>query len=183
MRLQPGTIAPEFETPDVSGNLQTPRPAAGKLLLLSFMRNASCALCNLRVHELIGRHPELQQHGLEVLAIFESPAENIVQHVLRQNVSFPIIADPNGQLYDLYSVETSEEKVTATLGAAWQNSLVKRAEEIGYPLTPEAGSNFYRLPADFLIDGEGRIVAAHYSDAVGRHMAFETIEDLLPVVS
>jgi peroxiredoxin len=147
------------------------------------MRNAACALCNLRIHELIERYPEFRQRGLEVLAIFESPKENIDQHVLRQNVPFPIIADPKGQLYDLYGVETSEEKVKATLGADWQNSLVTRAAGIGYPLTPEAGSNFYRLPADFLIDPEGRTAAAYYADAVGQHLAFEAIENLLPVVS
>lgn len=183
MKLQIDMLAPAFEKPDVNGKLHTPRPAQGNLLLLSFLRNAACALCNLRVHELIERYPEFRQRGLEILAIFESPEENIVQHVLRQNVPFPIIADPKGQLYDLYGVETSEEKVKATFGAEWQNSLVTRAAEIGYPLTPEEGSNFYRLPADFLIGSDGHIAAAYYSDAVGRHLAFEKIEDLLPVVS
>lgn len=183
MKLQTNMLAPAFEIPDINGNLQIPRPAPGKLLLLSFMRNASCALCNLRIHELIERYPNFRQRGLDVLAIFESAEENIRQYVLRQNLPFPILADPKGQLYDLYGVETSEEKVTATLGAAWQNSLVQRAAEIGYPLTPEPGSNFYRLPADFLINSDGRVTAAYYSDAIGRHLAFDTIEDLLPVVS
>jgi peroxiredoxin len=183
MKLHTGMLAPTFERSDLTGTLRTSRPAQDNLLLLSFLRNAACALCNLRVHELIEHYPEFQQRGLEVLAIFESPEENIVQHVLRQNVPFPVIADPKGTLYDLYSVETSEEKVKATFGADWQNRLVIRAAEIGYPLTPEAGSNFYRLPADFLIDSDGRITAAYYSDAIGRHLKFETIEDLLPMVS
>lgn len=180
MKLHTGMLAPIFEYPDLTGKARKPRPSQGNLLLLSFMRNAACALCNLRIHDLIERFSEYQQCGLEVLAIFESPKDNIVQYVSRQNVPFPIVADPNAQLYDLYGVETSKEKVTATVGADWQNNLVKRAAKIGYPLTREEGANFYRLPADFLIDSEGRITAAFYADAVGQHLAFETIESLLP---
>lgn len=180
MKLKTGMLAPHFEISDLTGNLYAPRPKSGDMLLISFMRNAACALCNLRIHELIQRFPDFQRDGLEVLAIFESPAVNIARNVSRQGVPFPIIADPAGHLYDLYGVETSEEKVTATLGSDWQNELVKRAAEIGYTLTPEEGSNFFRLPADFLIDSQGRITAAFYSDAVGRHLAFETIGQRLP---
>ena len=47
--------------------------------------------------------------------MFESPRENILQYVGRQDAPFPIVADPQAQLYALYGVEVSEAKVAKTM--------------------------------------------------------------------
>jgi peroxiredoxin Q/BCP len=79
------------------------------------LRNAACALCNLRVHELITHYPALSQHGLVVIAVFESPHAAMLEYVGRQDAPFPLLADPEAQLYDLYSVEASEAKLAHTI--------------------------------------------------------------------
>jgi hypothetical protein len=81
----------------------------------------------------------------------------------------------------MYGVESSEEKVmvAATNPTAKQQQIILDAAEIGYPLTPEEGANFFRLPADFLIGPDLVIQRAFYSDAVGDHLPFEEIEQFL----
>src|SRR5205823_6155922 len=143
--------APDFEAEEIFGNPVSLKAYAGKLVLLSFLRNGACAMCNLQIHKLIERFPEYHSRGLEVIAVFESPRESVVTHVSKQNVPFTIIADPRAVLYDLYSVESSQEKVLVPVDETWRNGMIREAEAIGYKLMHEEGSNFFRMPADFLI--------------------------------
>jgi thioredoxin-dependent peroxiredoxin len=179
MKLSTGMTAPAFETVDVFGNPISLRAYAGKGLLLSFFRNGACAICNLQVHHLIEKYPEYRQHGLEIVAVFESPQSSILQYVGKQNAPFPIVADPQAVLYDLYGVESSEAKVMAPADMEWRSGLIAEAKAIGYELTKEEGSNFFRLPADFLIGPDQRICAVHYSETVGTHLSFAEIEQFV----
>jgi thioredoxin-dependent peroxiredoxin len=82
-------------------------------------------------------------------------------------------------LYDLYGVETSEAKVQATMADAGTTERVKEAALAGFELTEEADSNFYRIPADFLIDPDGIIREAFYSELVGQHMNLDIVDSYL----
>ena len=179
MRLTAGDTAPSFHTEDVFGNVVSLAAYSGKSLLLSFFRNSACAMCNLQVHRLIEHYPDLRRRGLEVVAVFESPKQSVLTNVTRQNAPFPIVADPDAALYDLYGVEVSQEKVLAPVDEAWRAGMVQEAAAIGYPLIHEDGSNFFRLPADFLIGPNGKIEAAFYSEAVGEHLSFAQIDAML----
>ncbi|GHO89666.1 alkyl hydroperoxide reductase [Dictyobacter formicarum] len=185
MKLQTGMVAPHFEAEDVFGERIDLRAYEGKFVLLSFLRNGGCALCNLRVHQLIKRYPELYAHGLEMLAVFESPVASIKQYVTsRQDVPFPIIVDPGAQLYDLYGVEVSQEKAQASVarvGTPEIQQMIQDAAAIGYELTHEDGANFHRMPADFLIGPDQRIQRAFYSDLIGDHLSLAEIEEALSV--
>lgn len=178
-RLVVGEAAPIFQTEDIFGNTVDLSAHAGRWVLLSFLRMSACALCNLRVHELIGRYDDLQRRGLDAIAVFESPRENMLQYVGRQDAPFPLIGDPQAKLYDRYGVETSEEKVQATMQAASTPERIAAAKAAGFELTPEPGSNFHRMPADFLIGPDGIIREAFYSDLVGEHLPFAVIERYL----
>src|SRR5258708_30349071 len=145
MKLAVDMKAPDFKTEDVFDNPVSLSAYKGKLLLLSFFRNGACAVCNLQVHKLIQRYPEYRKRGLEIIAIFESPRESILANVTKQNVPFPIIADPGAVLYEIYGVETSQEKVLAPVDEVWRDNMIRDAENIGYKLMHEEGSNFFRM--------------------------------------
>ena len=175
-KLMVGMAAPIFQSVDLFDqpiNLQDYR---GHWLLLSFYRNAACALCNLRIHELIAKYPKYKQKNVYMLAVFESPRANLLQYVGKQDAPFPIIGDPEAYLYNLYAVETSEDKVNATIAAPEGQQRVKEASAAGFELTKEPGSNFYRIPADFLIDPAGIIRQAFYSELVGEHLDLTVID-------
>ncbi|MFN8537104.1 MAG: peroxiredoxin-like family protein [Thermomicrobiales bacterium] len=173
--------APTFQTNDLFGNPVDLASYRGRPLLLSFFRNAACALCNLRVHMLIERHAEFERAGLAVVAIFESAGAAMREHVGKQDAPFPLIPDPEARLYDLYGVENSAEKVEATMALPGTHAQVAAAAERGFPLTKEEGSNFLRMPADFLVGPDGSVLEAHYADYVWDHLPFERIDAFLGV--
>ncbi len=176
MRIQPGIPAPDFHVSDHLGNPIKLQDYAGKWLLLSFLRNGACAMCNLRVHQLILKFPSLQAQHLEIITVFESPSSSINQYVGKQDAPFPIISDPEAKLYALYGVESSEEKVNATMAKPETPAMITQAAESGFALTPEEGSNFYRMPADFLIAPDSSIQIAQYAEFVYDHLEFEKLE-------
>ena len=165
-----GMPAPIFQTTDLFDRPFNLADYRGRWLLLSFYRNAACAICNVRVHTLIGKYDSYHQQGLEMLAIFESPTISLRQYVGKQNAPFPIVGDPEAHLYDLYGIETSMDKVNASMGNAITQQRVQEAAAVGFQLTKEDGSNFYRMPADFLIDPDGVVREAFYSEVVGQHL-------------
>lgn len=175
-RLAVGEAAPIFQTTDIFGNEINLEALRGHPVLLSFYRYSSCSVCNFRVHKLITKYPEYQAKGLAIIAVFESPVENIRQYVGKQDAPFPIIADPQTRLYDLYGVETSEAKVQASLQNTLTQTVAQSAVAQGYPLMREDGGNFNRMPADFLIDADGIIRDALYSEIIGEHLPLERIE-------
>lgn len=179
MKLTVGSTAPQFSTHDIFGNPLSLEDYAGQALLLSFFRNGKCAICNLQVHKLIQKYPEYREHGLQIVAVFESPRESVLANVQKQDVPFPLIADPDARLYDLYGVGNSEEKVMSNPNPERRNRIIAEAAAIGYELTKEDGQNFFRMPADFLIGPDQRIQTAFYSEDVGEHISFETIDGFL----
>lgn len=185
MQLLPGMLAPTFHATDLRGAPLDLADYRGKLLLLSFFRNAACALCNLRVHALIERHAAYQQAGLAMVAIFESPPDAMQRYVGRQAAPFPLIADPEATLYRLYGVENSAEKAAATVALPSTQEVIATAASHGFHLTPEEGSNMLRMPADFLIGPDGHLLEAHYANYVWDHLPFTRIEAALqhPVIS
>ncbi|HWO54268.1 redoxin domain-containing protein [Paenibacillus sp. JTLBN-2024] len=175
-QLRPGDAAPWFEAADQNGEPVTPDTYAGRNLLLAFFRNSACALCNLRVQQFIKRYETWKRQGMEVVAFFESPEANLRQYVGRQNAPFPLIADPEAEIYARYGVESSEAKMKATLAQPDIHEITARVEAAGFKLIPEEGSNFNRIPAEFLIDEQGIVQVAHYGSLITDHLPFEAIE-------
>lgn len=179
MKLHAGSPAPRFEVEDVWGTPVRLDDLVGRPILLSFFRNALCAICNLRVHQLIERYPAYASAGLAVLTVFESPAERVRDNVGKQDVPFTLIADPTARLYDLYGVETSAEKVEASAARPETPSIIDAAAAAGFQLTPEEGSNFLRIPADFLIGPDLVVARAHYAEYVTDHLPLDAVEAFL----
>ncbi|MBY0160261.1 redoxin domain-containing protein [Paenibacillus lautus] len=175
--LQSGEYAPVFQSVDQNGNIVSLEAYRGRKVLLAFFRNAACALCNLRVHQFIQRYPQWQDpYHLDVICFFESPEAALHRYVGQQDAPFPLIADPNAELYALYGVETSADKTRATLAQPNVHEYTDEAEAAGFKLTPEEGSNFNRIPAEFLIDERGIVRIAHYGRLITDHLPYETIE-------
>lgn len=179
MHIQPGMRAPDFRAADLFGNPIELAAYQGGPLLLAFLRNAACALCNLRVHMLSERYADYRRAGLGVVAVFESAAEAMRQYVGQQDAPFPLIADPEARLYALYGVESSEAKIAATMAMPATQQQIAAAAAQGFQLTKEAGSNFRRMPADFFIGPDGRVLEAHYINYVWDHKEKENVSGVI----
>jgi len=173
MRLQENQTAPLFKVQDIKGetfDLAAPRD---KPLVLAFFRYASCPLCNLRVHELIENYDYLKEK-VEILLIFQSPKEKIVQYVGKQNIPYRVFPDPQRVLYRLYGVESS------WLGfvKAWSVKIIRVfkavIKERYLPGTVEG--EIHRIPADFILDTNNMILKAYYGSDIGDHLPLEELK-------
>ena len=177
MKLQAGQPARDFQVTDIHGNPVRLNDYAGKKLMLSFYRYASCPLCNLRVHDLIRHQPEFRARGLHMLAVFQSPAESIQRYVGKQLAPFPIVADPARSLYRLYGVEPS----WAGFGKAMLFKLPMAFEAvIGNGFLPgRMEGDKAMIPADFLIGPDLVVRDAFYGKDIGDHMPIRDVENFL----
>ncbi len=116
-RLTPGTAAPDFHVTTVQGKEVNLSDYRGRRLLLSFYRFATCPFCNLRVHRLLQKRAAYQARNLELLAVFPSREELLLQYVSRQDERLPIISDPERRLYQAYGIETSNRGYPSCLAA------------------------------------------------------------------
>jgi thioredoxin-dependent peroxiredoxin len=174
MRLSTGSRAPALRTTDFLGEAVDLAALQGRPVLLSFYRYASCPVCNFRVHALIGTYPEWSAQGLEVIGVFQSSAKYVAQYVGRQDAPFPIVPDPQMQHYKRFGVE-------ARWGGLFSWNVIKTALSAfrqGY-WPGRVDGPFQRVPADFLIDRQGRIAMAHYGKDIDDHIPLATIAQWL----
>ena len=159
MPLQAGDSAPNFEIYDVEGNLITLAQFRGRKVMLAFFRFAACPFCNLRVHELAAKYP-LLKNKIEIIAVFQSPAETLDKHRIAQKLPVHIVPDPAMGLFSLYQGELSWSKFMSahTLKAhKWIQGVATGAFDGGTTL-----GELRLAAADFLIDEQGIIHRAHY---------------------
>lgn len=175
MRLKKGEFAKDFNMTDIFGNRITLKDYSGKKLMLSFYRYASCPLCNLRVHQLIQYYPKFHEKGLEMLAFFQSPRGSILRYVGKRDSPFPIIADPNREVYDLYGVESS---LKGYLKGLTRTSAFSEARKLGFKGGRTEGKKTL-IPADFLIGPNLKIEVTYYGKDIGDHLPIEDIERFL----
>lgn len=170
--IQEGQVAPAFAGTTYKGEAIDLSAFKGKKVWLGFYRWASCPLCNLRVSELIERYAEFEKAGIQHISVFQSPAENIQKYVGSQQPPFPIIADPDMQLYGTYGVQTSFLAMLyprVTLRAI--QAMLSGFMTLNLGEGPKA-----RVPADFLVDPEGLVWKAYYGKAISDHIPFDEVE-------
>lgn len=170
MRLRTGDRAPRLRLVDVEGRLvmfgARARPA-----LVCFFGDAACAFCNVYVYELIRHYEQLARRGVEVIVLYNATQEAVWRFVAGRPRPFPIIADAPSIAFRACGVERS-----------WWGKLrglVLHAPTFlrGLRMVGMAGLNANAtMPADFLIDGDGTVVEAHYGADPGDHIPFRRIE-------
>jgi len=179
MKLKVGQQAPLFHATDIYGRRVSLVEYFGGKLLVSFYRAAVCPLCNLHTWHTINRYGQYQRQGLRVVAFYESSPEHAHHYLDRLQPPFPIIADLNRQVYDLYGLDSS------FFGAIYARLF--RLGDYRAAAQRHIGGNvvenllhmdgrFGRLPAEFLIGPDLRIRRAHYGRDAGDFLLFSEID-------
>jgi hypothetical protein len=145
--------------------IELPDPA--RLVHLQFHRFAGCPVCSLHLRSFARRHAELEAAGIREVVVFHSPPDEL--RGLVADLPFAVIGDPDRRLYRELGVESGrrallDPRVWGTIVVAVLRSLVAvvRGRERLPSLTPHGGR--FGLPADFLIDTRGRILACKHGE-------------------
>jgi peroxiredoxin Q/BCP len=163
MRLTIGSQAPNFSVQALGGRQIDLAAFRGRPVLLKFYRFATCPVCNLHMHRFIKEYDKVQALGITAVVVYHSPAEKL-QAANIDLPPFPLVPDPEKRIFKACGVERGW---AGMFSPAVMRDYI-RAMRAGFPpgmLTNDGGIT--GNPADFLIDGDGCIVYAHY----GRHYA------------
>lgn len=157
-KLVPGAQINPLVLQDIHGN-KIHLPEIGLWTHLQFRRYSGCAICNLHVQETINRQAEIKAAGINEVIFFQSSADYLVAQFADKPVT--LIADAELRYYKEFGVENSFMSIANP--AAWSPGF-KGMFKFGIQL-PKKGESPLGLPADFLIDDQGKLVAVHY----GKH--------------
>lgn len=169
--LKVGATAPIILEKDLWENV-VKVPNEKQWVYLSFHRFASCPFCNLRTNELIRNYPKFKEKQIEIITIWPSKKELLLEHSNPDSAVFPILSDPKKHLYKAYGVKESSLK-----GAI---RLLKHPRLIWEALTQsnkklEIDSDPTLMPASFLIDPNGIIRMAYYGKHYVDHPSVKSI--------
>jgi len=171
--LQAGDKALDFSRPDLYGNPVRLSDYRGKKVLLVFFRYATCPFCTVRFVRLVQEAQHYSEQGIQIIGVFESSAQYIHEYLSRRGLPFPVIPDPDGELYALYGVKRSLAGLL--FGMFRMPTLLRALFDTQYRMARPDGS-VTRIPADFLIGPDQVIAEAYYGSDIGDHIPFKHIE-------
>ena len=173
MRRQPGDAVGRLRLPALDGSTFDLEQLHGRRFMLSFFRFAACPFCNLRIHDLSQRFDEFGK-GFTVVAVFDSPLENLRRYASRHQAPFPILADEDNIYYRAFAIERSLagmlKAAVLRFPSVVDGVLVKRYLPTGFK------GRLDTLPADFLVDEHGIIRQAYYAGDIGDHLPIERVQ-------
>ena len=156
MKFKPGDRIPPITATTIHGEAITVPDKGTSDVHLQFLRFAGCPVCNFHVHNLSKRATEIKEAGIHQVLVFHSSRDEMLKY--QAQLPFDCIPDPNKSLYREFGVETSllallrPAVLWAGIRGIWTTrKLYKKAE-----------NGIFGLPADFLIDPDGEVLAAHY---------------------
>jgi peroxiredoxin len=171
-KLRKNDNAISFTVYDYQGNKINLSDYKGGKIILSFFRGASCPFCNLRVNQLINQHAEFERKGIQIIVFFAATKAEISQYAGQQKAPFPIIPDPDLEVYKKYGIEESSLGMFKAMINPFKMMKVIFA---GF-FNMRSISDRPIVPADFLIDKDQIIYRVHHGKDFGDHIP---LRDLL----
>ncbi|SDH94229.1 redoxin domain-containing protein [Variovorax sp. OV700] len=172
MKFTPGDTAPAIAASTIRGKpAHVPDPLP-RYVHLQFRRFAGCPVCNFHLLTMGRRHAETAAAGIRQLVFFHSSREEMLKY--QAQLPFDCIADPGKKYFKAFGVETS---VRALLNPRvfWSGLRWILAARRFYT---RAENGILGLPADFLIDAQGRIVACKYGAHADDHWEVDELLQL-----
>ncbi|NQT08568.1 redoxin domain-containing protein [Candidatus Bathyarchaeota archaeon] len=156
MKLKPGDPAPPFSLESVNHSMVSLEDYRGKVILLVFSRYFGCPVCEYEWDAITDLKKETE---VEVVYFTQSSPENANKYLEGRLVDFPVIPVPeeNGRyrVYDDYGVGSF------SLGTGVKLLMRAREARKDGMIHGEYEGKETQSPADFIIDGEGRIHRAN----------------------
>jgi peroxiredoxin len=148
----------DLELRSVTGEpIRVPDPQ--QLVHLQFRRHAGCPICNLHLRSFADRHDEIAAAEIREVAFFHSPADELRQHTA--DLPFATIADPDKRYYKQFGVQSGRRALLdpRAWAAIARGSAMTAVGRFRPPAIKQANGRL-GLPADFLVDSGGAVIAA-----------------------
>lgn len=170
--LKTGDQAPEFVLKDPEGNTISSADLLKKgPLVISFYRGVWCPYCNMELQALEAAKPEFDKLGASIIAISPQTAPNSRKSVRQNNLTFPILSDPKGDIGAAFGLRFSLPDYLVDLYKSMKNDLPNFNDDPAWTLP---------MPARYVIDRDGIIL---YADVNPDYTLRPDPEDMIPVLT
>ena len=148
-----GDIAPDFTLPNVTGDpvslQETLRHAP---VVLSFYRGGWCPFCNLELHALQSRLPEIKALGATLIGISPETPDKAMTAINEHQLEFEVLSDIGNKTARQYGLLFTVYEEMRPLYLKW-----------GLDVPASNGDDSWELPvpATYVIDRSGVVAAAH----------------------
>jgi peroxiredoxin len=137
----------------------------GALTHLQFRRFAGCPICNLHLRSISARLDEITAAGIREVIVFHSTPAELRKY--ERDLPFSVVGDPDRKLYRRFGVEASAKAILnpgawRALPKGWWYALKGAIAKRRAPMPANPTNGNLGLPADILIDADGRVTAVKY---------------------
>jgi peroxiredoxin len=167
MQLNRGSKVPIRELGAIDGQSVTVPAAAGRTHV-QFRRFAACPICHLHLRGFANRSEEIARAPISEVVFFHSAAEELRGYL--SLLPFTVIADKDKVHYREFAVAAGRRALAYP--RPWWAAVRGGSAALFHRHDPDFagvglgdGTTHLGLPADFLIDPDGTVVAVHH----GRH--------------
>jgi peroxiredoxin len=148
-----GELIPEFVLPDAYGREVSSRELLDRgPLVISFYRGEWCPYCNVELRALELAASEIAAYGASIVAISGQRPDNAISLTEKHSLSYPVLSDIDQVVIRAFKLRYD---VPAELRAMF--------EARGSDISQRNADGSWTLPisATYVVDGTGRVVAAH----------------------
>ncbi|KAI1207833.1 AhpC-TSA-domain-containing protein [Annulohypoxylon truncatum] len=147
--IKVGQKIPGFSLPDSVGKtVSSAELLAAGPLLITFYRGGWCPFCNLALHALQARLPEIKAKGVTLVAITPELPDSSLTTAEKQGLEYPVLSDVGN-------------KFAHQLGIVWKqpDELREVFAKIGNDLEKRNGDDSMEvpIPATLLVDRDGTV--------------------------
>lgn len=181
--IAPGEAAPEFVLPAVNreGSVSLSQFRGRHAVMIAFFRGLHCPFCRRQIAQLSAAQPALLEHGVETLAVINTPLERARLYFRHRPMSVTLLSDPVCASHHAFGVprigfveagsaapprwpsQTSPE----LFGAARINP----TGELEAPAQPMQANELLNAKDGFaLTDADEKIFAAHGTQLAGQFL-------------
>jgi len=173
MSYQVGDKITELTLPNIAGEQFSLDQVKGKRYMLSFMRFAACPFCQLRIHQLILNWKNFDDN-FTVIAVFDSPLDNLQKQSKAQKAPFTILADERAIYYHKFAIKQSVSGMFKAMFFRMPTLFTAMFVKGYFPSSIKG--KMTTLPADFLVDEQGIIDSIYYGKDSGDHLSIDSIK-------
>lgn len=181
-KLQEGDKFPVIRAQSVDGSAFNLTNYTGKKIFYSFFRYTGCLACSLYFHQIQTKRKEFEAKNIVLVGLYEVNLEMLKTVLPGQTANYwgAFLADPTGKYYDQCGLERSSAKLYAsfTKVQTYRALLEKKENVLTVPNsknTRDGSGKRNRMPAQFLVDAKGKVLAAYYGKNVSDRMPLSKI--------
>ena len=181
-KLQQGDTFPVIRARSVDGSTFNPTNYRGKKLFYSFFRYTGCLACSLYFHQIQTKRRDFEAKNIVLVGLYEVDLEMLKTVLPGKTANYwgAFLADPTGTYYDQCGLERSSAKLYASFTKAetYKALLKKKETVLDAPTaqnTVDGSGKRNRMPAQFLVDEKGKVLAAYYGKNISDRMPLSKI--------